>query len=172
MDAAVSCTAGLEACGAVCIARESCCGVGECAARDHAAGREDAAHLLIRDANFSRALSALPSGDPLRTQAWGLVGVAQHAQGRCEAAAAAYRAEGRGMDTEPAHRFVTASLHVDFLRPTPIDAVLELRGQVKELKGRKVVVAVTLSARGELCARGEVVCVRMPEEFGRRANGK
>lgn len=56
-----------------------------------AAGREDAAHLLIRDADFSRALSALPGGDPLRTQAWGLVGVAQHTQGRWEAAAAAYR---------------------------------------------------------------------------------
>lgn len=87
-----------------------------------------------------------------------------HATGT--AAAAAYRAEGRAMDTEPAHRFVTASLHVDFLRPTPIDAVLELRGQVKELKGRKVIVAVILAAAGEICAAGEVVCVRMPEGFG------
>ena len=75
--------------------------------------------------------------------------------------------EGRAMDTEPPLRFVTASLHVDYLRPTPIDAVLELRGQVKELRGRKVIVAVTLAAPGEVCARGEVVCVRMPEEFGK-----
>ena len=97
-----------------------------------------------------------------------------HATGT--AAAAMYRAEGRAMDTEPPLRFVTASLHVDYLRPTPIDAVLEMRGQVKELRGRKVIVAVTLSAHGEICARGEVVCVRMPEEFGRRdkriANGR
>ena len=90
-----------------------------------------------------------------------------HATGT--AAAAAYRAEHRAMDTEPPQRFVTAALHVDYLRPTPIDAVLELRGQVKEFKGRKVIVAVTLSAHGEICARGEVICVRMPEEFGRRA---
>ena len=39
-------------------------------------------------------------------------------------------------------------------------------GQVKELSGRKVIVSVTLSARGEVCARGEVVCVQMPETFG------
>ena len=91
-----------------------------------------------------------------------------HATGT--AAAAMYRAEGRAMDTEPPLRFVTASLHVDYLRPTPIDAELELRGQVKELRGRKVIVAVTLAARGEVCARGEVVCVRMPEEFGQQTS--
>jgi len=87
-----------------------------------------------------------------------------HATGT--AAAAAYRAEGRAMDTEPALRFVTASLHVDYLRPTPIDAVLELRGQMKEVKPRKVVVAVTLSVGDQVCARGEVICVRMPDDFG------
>ena len=79
------------------------------------------------------------------------------------AAAAAYRAENREMDTEPPFRFVTASLHVDYLRPTPIDAPLELRGKVKEIKGRKVVIEATLSANGNVCARGEVVAVQMPE---------
>lgn len=89
-----------------------------------------------------------------------------HATGT--AAAAAYHAAGRAIGSEPALRFVTASLKVDFLRPTPIDAVLELRGRAVEVKGRKVVLAVTLSAGGELCARGEVVCVQMPETFERR----
>ena len=83
-----------------------------------------------------------------------------HATGT--ASAAAYRDAGREMGTEPWFRFVTASLHVDYLRPTPIDSQLELRGRVKELKNRKVVVAVELSAHGEICARGEVVAVQMP----------
>lgn len=87
-----------------------------------------------------------------------------HATGT--AAAAAGQAQGRAIGAEPALRFVTASLKVDFLRPTPIDAVLELRGRAVEVKGRKVVLSVTLSANDELCARGEVVCVRMPESFG------
>jgi acyl-coenzyme A thioesterase PaaI-like protein len=82
------------------------------------------------------------------------------------AAAAAYRAQGRAMDTEPPLRFVTASLHVDYLRPTPIEGPLELRSQVKEIKGRKVLIATSLSVHGEVCARGEVVAVQMPESFG------
>lgn len=79
------------------------------------------------------------------------------------AAAAAYRNEGRGMDTEPPLRYVTGSLKVDFLRPTPLGPDLVLRGKVKEIKGKKVVVESTLSAEGQVCARGEVVAVRMPE---------
>ena len=86
-----------------------------------------------------------------------------HATGT--AAAAAYRAEGRAMDTEPPLRFVTGSLHVNYLRPTPLNESLTLRAQVKEIKGRKVVVAVTLSAQDEVCARGEVVAVQMPEHM-------
>ncbi|MBU0986400.1 MAG: PaaI family thioesterase [Proteobacteria bacterium] len=86
-----------------------------------------------------------------------------HATGT--ASAAAYRAADREMGTTPPLRFVTASLHVDYLRPTPIDTHLELRGRVKEIKNRKVVVTVELSAHGEVCARGEVVAVQMPENM-------
>lgn len=81
------------------------------------------------------------------------------------AAAAAYRAEGRAMDSEPAFRYVTASLHVDYLKPTPSDVELELRGRVKELKGRKVIVAIDLRAQGTITVRGEVVAVQMPKTF-------
>lgn len=78
------------------------------------------------------------------------------------AAAAVYRAEGREMDTEPPRRFVTASLKVDFLEPTPIDRELELRGTIRQIKGRKVIVAVRLSVSGKVCARGQVVAVQAP----------
>jgi acyl-coenzyme A thioesterase PaaI-like protein len=81
------------------------------------------------------------------------------------ASAAAYRAEGRAMDTKPPLRFLTAALHVDYLRPTPIDGPLEVRARVKEIKGRKVVVSSQLLAGGQVCARGEVVAVQVPEHF-------
>jgi acyl-coenzyme A thioesterase PaaI-like protein len=84
------------------------------------------------------------------------------------AAAAAYRAEGRTMDSAPARRFVTGSLHVDYLKPTPIEGPLELRSRVKEIKGRKVVVTTELSVGGEVCARGEVVAVHIPERMWHR----
>lgn len=80
------------------------------------------------------------------------------------AAAAAYRAEGRDMDTEPAFRYVTASLHVDYLKPTPMGP-LEVRARVREIKGRKVVLEATLASAGQICARGEVVAVQMPEQM-------
>lgn len=81
------------------------------------------------------------------------------------ASAASYRAAGRVMGTDPPLRFVTASLHVDFIRPTPLGTPLEIRGRVKEIKGRKVVVVATVSANGEVCAQGEVVVVQIPEHM-------
>jgi acyl-coenzyme A thioesterase PaaI-like protein len=81
------------------------------------------------------------------------------------AAAAAYRAENRPMDSDPPLRFVTASLHVDYLKPTPLGVPLEVRARVEEIIGRKVVVVSTLSANGKICARGKVVAVTMPENW-------
>lgn len=81
------------------------------------------------------------------------------------AAAAAYRAESRPMDSDPPLRFLTASLHVEYLKPTPLGVPLEVRGQIKEVKGRKVVVATSLSANGIVTVRGEVVAVQVPQQL-------
>ena len=62
-------------------------------------------------------------------------------------------------------RFVTASLHVDYLRPTPLGPELEVRGTIVEATERKVVVEAVLSAEGEVTARGKVVAVKMPEHM-------
>jgi acyl-coenzyme A thioesterase PaaI-like protein len=83
----------------------------------------------------------------------------------CHATGSASAAAGRARPHEAPLRFVTASLHVDYLRPTPIDAELEIRGVIKEIKEKKVVVSATVSANGEICAKGEVVAVRMPENM-------
>ena len=81
------------------------------------------------------------------------------------AAAAAAKSAGRDLDDDPAFRFVTASLQVDYLRPTPLGVQLEIRGSVEEVSGRKVVIQATVSAEGEICARGKVVAVQMPEHL-------
>ena len=86
-----------------------------------------------------------------------------HATGT--AAAAIYRAENRPMDSDPVVRFVTASLKVDYLHPTPIDNILELRGRVKEIKSRKVVVEIDLKARDKITAQGQVITVMVPEDM-------
>jgi len=82
------------------------------------------------------------------------------------AAAATYRAEGREMGSEPQLRFVTGALNVSYLKPTPLGPELEIRGRVKEIKGRKVVVEATVYAEGVATVRGEVVALQMPENFG------
>ena len=78
------------------------------------------------------------------------------------AAAFAYRAAGRAMDDGGEFmRFVTASLKVDFLRPTPIGVELVVEGQLRSIDGRKVQVALSLSAGDQMCARGEMLAVRL-----------
>jgi acyl-coenzyme A thioesterase PaaI-like protein len=81
------------------------------------------------------------------------------------ASAAAYRHEGGTMGTSLLLRFVTASLQVDYLRPTPLGIPLEVRGRVEELTERKVIVSTKLIADGEVCAIGKVVAVKMPEHL-------
>ena len=69
------------------------------------------------------------------------------------------------MDSAPPFRFVTGSLHVDYLKPTPMGVELEIRGRVKEIRGRKVIVEAEVSANGVITARGELVAVQMPDTF-------
>lgn len=78
------------------------------------------------------------------------------------AAAASYKKEGRSMDTDPALRFVTASLKVDYLAPTPMGFELEIRGKIIEVKEKKVVIEAKVLVNDTICATGNVVAVRMP----------
>ena len=95
----------------------------------------------------------------------GLIASLIDCHGTGTASAAAYREAGRDMGTDPPLRFVTASLHVEYRRPTPLGVPLEIRGRVEELKGRKVVVSATVSAEGKVCVRGRVVAVQMPDRM-------
>lgn len=88
-----------------------------------------------------------------------------HAMGT--AAAAVERAAGREIGAGPAPRFVTASLKVEYLKPTPLGPELEVRARAVEVGERKVVVHATLSAAGRITATGDVVAVRMPETMKR-----
>ncbi len=92
----------------------------------------------------------------------GLIASVIDCHGTGTAAAAAFRAAGAVPGTEGDFRFVTASLHVDYVAPTPLGPPMELRAVVEEIKGRKVVISETLSVNGTLTAKGRVVAVRIP----------
>lgn len=81
------------------------------------------------------------------------------------AALAAFKNENRDVDTLPPFRFVTASLQVDYLKPTPIGVELEIRGRIVELKGRKVVSEISLFANGVETVKGKVVAVQVRENL-------
>ncbi|GAB6283723.1 MAG: PaaI family thioesterase [Ignavibacterium sp.] len=95
----------------------------------------------------------------------GLIASLIDCHGTGTAALASYRAENREPDTLPPFRFVTASLQVDYLKPTPLGVELELRGKIIEIKGRKVISEITVSANGIITVIGKVTAVQVPENM-------
>lgn len=84
-----------------------------------------------------------------------------HAMGT--ASAAAERAAGREIGAAPSPRFVTASLKVEFLKPTPLGPELEIRARVVERSDRKALISATVTAAGVVTVTGDIVAVRRPE---------
>lgn len=78
-------------------------------------------------------------------------------------------ARERGLELQPynAPRCVTASLQVNYLRPTQLGPKLSIHGKIIEVKGRKVVVEAELYADEILCATGKIIAVEVPENFGK-----
>jgi acyl-coenzyme A thioesterase PaaI-like protein len=95
----------------------------------------------------------------------GLVASLIDCHGTGTAAAATYRAEGRALDTELPIRFLTGTLNVKYLNPTPLGPPIELRGKIREIKGRKVVVDITVSVEDLVTATGEVIAIQVPEHL-------
>jgi acyl-coenzyme A thioesterase PaaI-like protein len=82
------------------------------------------------------------------------------------AAAAAMETNGEVPGRDPSPRFVTASLRVDFLKPTPAGVELVLTARPRDVGPRKVHVDVEVEADGVVTVRGEVLAVRLPASFG------
>ena len=95
----------------------------------------------------------------------GLLASLLDCHGTGTAAAAGYRAENRSMDSDPPLRYLTAALHVNYLLPTPLGVVLEVRGRVKDVRDRKVVVEEWIVANGATTVRGELVAVQVPDKL-------
>lgn len=80
------------------------------------------------------------------------------------AIATAYKNENRAIGSVPRIGYVTANLNVTYAKPTPIDSPVELRASISKTEGRKAWVHCTLRARGEICATGEVLGIRVNRE--------
>lgn len=96
----------------------------------------------------------------------GLIASLIDCHGTGSAALALHRKNGHeiGDGAEPP-RFVTANLHVDFLKPTPQHVPLKAIGIVEEIHPKKWKVETEVYAQDTLCARGTVILVVMPSTF-------
>lgn len=92
----------------------------------------------------------------------GMVASLLDCHGTASAAAFAYREAGRELDDGGEFmRFVTASLKVDFLRPTPIGVELVIRGRLRGMEGRKVQLDLSLSQAEQTCATGQMLAIQL-----------
>ncbi|MFW9908198.1 MAG: PaaI family thioesterase [Candidatus Thorarchaeota archaeon] len=75
--------------------------------------------------------------------------------------AAACRAEGREYDADPLSGFVTGSLFIKLLKPTPVDVPVTLRARIKEMNERKITITCKLYSDEMECAEGELIAIRV-----------
>jgi acyl-coenzyme A thioesterase PaaI-like protein len=84
----------------------------------------------------------------------------------CTAIAEAYRREGRLVGEGDKIWYATASLQVNYRRPTPVDGPVTVRASIAGVKGKKTWLTARLfSASGRVTCDGSVLAVRVPDEW-------
>jgi len=96
----------------------------------------------------------------------GLIASLVDCHGTGSASAALHKKNGQklGDGTEPP-RFVTASLNVNYLKPTPAGVPLKAVGIPEEIHPKKWKIHTEVYADGECVVKGEVVAAVMPKTF-------
>ncbi|MBV9170861.1 MAG: PaaI family thioesterase [Chloroflexi bacterium] len=80
----------------------------------------------------------------------------------CTAISDADRNDGRG---DRPVVFATGSLTISYLRPVPIHSPVELTARITERTARKSRIECRVNASGELCARAEVLAIRVTDKL-------
>jgi acyl-coenzyme A thioesterase PaaI-like protein len=83
----------------------------------------------------------------------------------CTAAAAAYRDNGRAIGSEPHLHYATANLELKYLRPTPIDAELEITAEIIDRTDRTYVLSCDLTAGGKTTVAAKLTGIHVPESW-------
>ena len=83
----------------------------------------------------------------------------------CTAMAAAHREEKREIGSDPLIWYVTGSLNIKYLHPTPINEQVILRARVEDFTKKKTSLTCSLSSQGKECATAEIVAVRVPSAW-------
>ena len=135
-----------------------CYGCGRCNPQGHhlksyLVGQESVA-TFVADGKYSGGVPGHAYG--------GLVASLLDCHGTASAAAFQWSIDNPGRtDVGSLPRFVTGSLRIDFLKPTPLQRELRLRATLERAEGRKVWVKLSLSNDELLCATGEMLAIRL-----------
>ncbi len=95
----------------------------------------------------------------------GIIATLLDCHGVGTAIANAYRREERPIGTEPEIWYATASLTVEYLRPTSIESTVSLMGNLVTHEDRVSTVECVLEAEGKERARASVRAIQVPEEW-------
>ncbi|TFG14267.1 MAG: PaaI family thioesterase [Promethearchaeota archaeon] len=78
--------------------------------------------------------------------------------------------EGREKDDQIIFPYATGSIHIDLLKATPLNSPVELRAKVTKILEKKIFVKCSLFSKGIECVRGEIVAVKVPENFWKKGS--
>lgn len=93
----------------------------------------------------------------------GLLAAILDCHGTAAAAGFYHQAQGYTLGQETLARCVTASLTVNYRKPTPMGVELTLSAQLRAIEGRKVYVTLAVQIDGETYCDGEMLAVRIKE---------
>lgn len=82
--------------------------------------------------------------------------------GNGTAFAAGYKYFDRELGSEPALRYVTAHLSIDYRQPTPMGELLEIRAKITKVTERKVEMDLEVWASGSKTVTASMVSVLLP----------
>lgn len=95
----------------------------------------------------------------------GVIATLLDCHGVCTAIADAYRSAGRAIGTDPQIWHATTSMEIHFMRPTPIDAPLVVRGTISQVGDDGTTVECVLEAAGKERARGRITSIQVPDSW-------
>lgn len=75
--------------------------------------------------------------------------------------ASAYREQERAIGSQPEIWCVTATLTLNYRKPTPIDEELEVVARVMRREGRKTWLSCTVSASTGVCVEAEMLAIQV-----------
>jgi len=95
----------------------------------------------------------------------GIISTLIDCHGICTAIAKGYELAGRSIGEGEKIWFVTGSLQVDFVKPTPIDIELTIKAQISEIQGKKMIVQCEVFSGDELTCRAKVLAIQVSDEW-------